>query len=90
MNKTTIKELPIENCKSKAEFVKRYLSPLIKAVEPSVLSVEYDYNIHGDIAIEEYIEVQFRGGSFLNINVSRNGNFQLVLDTISAIQKGAN
>lgn len=89
MNKETEKDgLPIEVCKDKAEFVERHLKPLLTASDNTVADVLYDYYFNGDSAIDEVVEVRYKGGSSLSINVSRSSKLQIVEDTVRAVNGG--
>ncbi len=85
MNTYKINELPIEVCKSKSDFVERFLKPLVKALDLSVTDVIYDYVISGDSRIDESVEIRRKGGSFLSIDVSRDSKAQLSVDTLKAL-----
>ena len=88
MNKETEKDgLPIEVCKDKAEFVERHLKPLLTASDNTVADVLYDYYFNGDSAIDEVVEVRYKGGSSLSINVSRDSKAQLVIDVVQVLDK---
>lgn len=78
-------ELPIETCRNKGEFVKRLMKPLLQTINPLILDVNYEYCINGYIAIDEYIEIHYRGGSFLRISVARSSLAQMALDTIKVV-----
>lgn len=72
-------ELPIETCRNKGEFVKRLMKPLLQTINPLILDVNYEY------CINEYIEIHYRGGSFLRISVARSSLAQMALDTIKVV-----
>lgn len=88
MNTETEKDgLPIEVCKDKAEFVERHLKPLLTVSDNTIADVLYEYYFNGDSAIDEVVEVYYKGGSSLTINVSRDSKAQLVIDVVQVLDR---
>lgn len=80
-------ELPVEVCKDKEVFVEKHLKPLLIASDKAITDVVYEYYFNGDSAIDETVEVRFKGGSSLNINVSRDSKAQLVIDVVQVLDR---
>ena len=78
-------EFPIQDIKQKIGFTQRYLKPLLRAINPSIFSVVYDYCAPNNVVIDEHITVSFSGGSFLRIGVARSSLAQMALDTLKAV-----
>lgn len=84
LNKT---ELPVEVCKDKKKFVEDFLTPLLKASDPLITSVDYEYFFNSDSAIDETVEVYYADSSFFTINVSRDSKRQLVIDVVQVLDR---
>lgn len=80
-------ELVIESCKDKELFVEEYLNPLLKASDASILNVDYEYFFNGDSNVDEEVQIRYRDGSSLTINVSRDSKAQLVIDVAQVLDR---